>query len=61
MKFSAYSLLSVALVVVLVPFLNGQHPAASSAPATTAAVSHSDAPDACPHAFTVGSGNSSIL
>jgi hypothetical protein len=59
MKFATRSLLAV-LVVVLVPFLNAQQQTATSAAAPTAA-SQSDAPDSCPHAFTVGANNNSIL
>ena len=55
MKFAAHSLLSLALIVVAIPFLNGQQSAVSQT-ATAQAVSNPDAPDSCPHLFT--SGNS---
>ena len=57
MKFSGYSLLSIALVVGLVPFLNGQQ-ATVSRTATAQALSTPDTPDSCPHPFTSGSPSS---
>lgn len=57
MKFSAYSLLSIAWVVGLVPFLNGQQ-AIVSRTATAQALSNPDTPDSCPHPFTSGSPSS---
>ena len=60
MKFSAYSLLSIALVVGLVPFLNGQQ-ATVSRTATAQALSNPDTPDSCPHLFTSGNSGSATF
>lgn len=62
MRFSASSLLSVVLVVVLAPFLNGQKSAVTQAAAAQLiSNSSSDAPDACPHLFTAGTSSSSTF
>ena len=60
MKLAANSLLGVVLIVVLVPFLNGQKSDLSQT-ATAQAVSNPDAPDSCPHAFTSGSPSSNTF
>ena len=61
MKFVTRFSFSVVLVVVLVPFLNAQQRSASSAAATTSAVSQSDAPHSCAHLFTSGASSSNTF
>jgi hypothetical protein len=56
MKFSAYAVLVLALVVTLVPNLHGQQ----RQTATAQVAPNPDAPDFCSHQFTVGSGNNSL-